>query len=445
MEAKLRKIPYYGAFALLLYMPFHIFLSQWLSTFTGGLSIWKGAKDVCTFALLVVSIALVACYGKKTPKTYWYLAGAGFLYGLLHVVMYLINQDTSKGIAGLATAYNCRLFGYAIIGWSAALLTPELLSVRKLVRAILVISTVVCLLGLLQYVLPKDLMTHFGYSVERGVKPAFFIDDKPDLPRIMSTLRDPNSLAAFLVIPITLIWAYVLTNKVKERFTLLFGLLGVHLLALFLTFSRGGWAGTFVSVVAATMYIKRDLLLAWTKRFGWAMAVAAVMLVAGGYMLRDQYFVQHVIFHSDENTVAEMDSNDLHVSFARQGLEGIADQPLGHGPGTAGIVSIQKPDGGLLTENYFIQIGYEVGLLGLALFLAIWGGLVKHLLQIREVLLANVLVACVGGFVLMGMISHIWTNEAVALLWWLPVGVVIGLPAPQLAPASKVSAKPKHR
>ena len=125
MMAKLRQIPYYGALALLAYMPFHVFLSQWLSTFTGGLDFWKGAKDVVTFVLLIVSVVLVASQSKKTPKAYWYLVIAGGIYGLLHTVLYLFNRDTSLSVAGLATAYNCRLIAYVIIGFSAALLTPE--------------------------------------------------------------------------------------------------------------------------------------------------------------------------------------------------------------------------------------------------------------------------------------------------------------------------------
>lgn len=426
MESKLRKIPYYGALALLAYMPFHIFLSQWLSTFTGGLEVWKGAKDALTFALLLASVGLVALYGRKTPKPYWYLVIGGAVYGLLHVLTFLIHKDTSAQLAGLATAYNCRLFAYAIIGWSAALLVPEKPDYRRIIKLVIGVSTAVCLLGLIQYALPKYVMTHFGYSLERGVRPTFFIDDKPDLPRIMSTVRDPNSLAAFLVVPITLIWAYVITNQNKERYMLLFGLLGVHLLALFLTFSRGGWAGTFISVVAVTAYLKKDLLITWIKRF-WLLMIAGVLLCGVGvYMLRDQYVIQNIVFHSDENTTAELDSNDLHYEFAKTGIKSIVTWPLGHGPGTAGIVSIQKPDGGLLTENYFIQIGYETGIVGLALFVAAWAWISRRLLQ-GGLQLGVIIVAAAIGYVLIGMVSHVWTNEAVATQWWLLAGLAIGV------------------
>lgn len=426
-QAKLRQIPYYGSLALLIYMPFHIFISQWLSTFTGGLGVWKGAKDAVTFMLLLVSVVSVwACANRKQQKLYWVLFLLSTLYFLFHISTYLINKDTSLKIAALATAYNCRLFAYMIIGWSAAILTPEKFKSGKIIKIVLLVSTIVCLIGLLQYILPKDIMTHFGYSLERGARPAFFIDDKPDLPRIMSTIRDPNSLAAFLIIPITLIWAYLLDNKHKERFMLLFGLLGVHLLALFLAFSRAGWAGALLSVAIVTIYLKKSLLKVWAARFGLAIVLSLSVLAFGAYTLRDQYFVQHVIFHSDESTAASMDSNDLHASFVQQGLEALASKPQGHGPGTAGIVSIQKPSGGLLTENYFLQIGYEIGLAGLMLFLAMMIFTQKKLTAFKNSTLATTLAAAFWGFLLISLVSHLWTNEAVAVQWWLLAGMVGG-------------------
>ncbi len=104
----------------------------------------------------------------------------------------------------------------------------------------------------------------------------------------------------------------------------------------------------------------------------WPLLMAGVILLGGlVFLLRDQYVVQNVLIHSDENTTAQLDSNEYHLVLIQQGLQGIKDKPLGHGPGTAGIVSIQNPQGGVLTENYYVQIGYEIGILGMLLFVAI--------------------------------------------------------------------------
>lgn len=412
---------------LLAYMPFHIFWSQWLSTLTSGLSVWKVWKDVLAMLLVVLSVGLVIRYKAYRGTPYMLLVGFSLAYTLLHIVLYLLNKDTSMQIAALATVYNSRLFWYLIIGMSAVLLLPKQLNYHKVLKVLIIVSTVVACLGILQYLLPKDIMTHFGYSLERGARPAFFIDDKPDLPRIMSTIRDPNSLGAFLIMPITILWAYLITNKNKYRWQLIVGLLGIHLLALFLTFSRGATGGAIISLAIVTIYLKKDLLISLIKRF-WPLITALMLIgIIGAYLLRDQYIIQNIIFHSDENTVSELDSNEYHLSFAQKGLEGIADEPLGHGPGTAGIVSIQNSNGGLLTENYFIQIGYEVGLIGLVIFLAVLAFMQKKLFRVQGNLPAA-LWATFWGYIAIAMLFHIWTNEAVAAQWWLLAGLAIGLP-----------------
>src|SRR6185369_4305517 len=116
-----------------------------------------------------------------------------------------------------------------------------------------------------------------------------------------------------------------------------------------------------------------------------------------------------------------LNSNQYHWYFVRRGLDGIAAQPLGHGPGTAVVVSIQNPHGGLLTENYYVQIGYEVGVLGLAVFVAL-NGLVYVWLLRRHDLWTVVLLTSFWGYVLMNMLLHTWSNEAVAAQWWLLAG-----------------------
>lgn len=434
MSEKLRRIPYYGSLGLLIYMPFHIFLAQSLSLMTGGLSVWKVAKDVVG-ALVLLMIVILVWHRHRSTKTFNLFLLLATYYLLLHLLVWALNPHIYKQSALLGTLYNGRLLGYLLIGMGAALLWPKDMNENRVIRIVLMVSTLVCALGVLQYFLPKDILTHLGYSVARGVKPNFFIDDKPDLPRIMSTLRDPNSLGAYLIVPITLL-VYMLVSAAKKRRMLLLGLIGLHGLALLLTFSRSAWLGSVVSVSVLGAYSFRAKLRPLLAKY-WPLLIGTILLVGSLTLtVKNQYVVQNVLVHGDKSTAAKAqhDSNGYHLLFVRRGLEGIADKPLGHGPGTAGIVSIQNPSGGFLTENYYVQIGYEVGILGLLIFLAVHVLLYKELLGKRSAL-ALCLLASFWGYVLCNMLLHTWSNEAVAVQWWLLAGVAMV--------ASKVKSKTK--
>ncbi len=415
-----KRLPTWGVYTLLAYMPFHIFFAQSLSLLTGGLNVWKVAKDVLLAALTLVTIFLV-WQNKRSNKPFTILVSVTAVYGLIHVLVWALNPHIFSDTALLGTVYNVRLLCFAVLGSGAVLLWPKAFLETKLIKYVLVVSTVVCALGILQYFLPKDILTHVGYSLARGVKPAFFIDDKPDLPRIMSTLRDPNSLGAFLILPICLLVQKLQKSKQKM---LVCGLLGLHGLVLFLTFSRGAWVGSIIAVLSVYLLYRYKAKLTQHKRPMLAVMITLLIIGVFGYTFRNQYVVQNIVLHSDKSTTASQDSNELHVSLAENGLRGIVHKPLGHGPGTAGIVSIHNPNGGTLTENYYIQIGYEVGILGLIMFVTT--SIIIYLkLQKRRTSLSICLMASFIAYGVMGLVMHIWANEAVAAQWWLLAGAVI--------------------
>jgi hypothetical protein len=414
--------PSFAVLALLSYMPFHIFLSQSLSTITGGLSAWKVAKDVFLGLAVLLTLFLV-WKQKKATRVFNVLAATAFLYSVVHLFVWLLNPEIYKQTAILGTVYNTRVIWFAVLGAGAVLLAPKCITESRITKLVIAVGTIVAFLGLLQYYLPKDLLTHFGYSIERGVKPAFFIDDKPDLPRIMSTLRDPNSLGAYLIIPICLTISLFFKNQ--KRRMVLGGMLLIQFLTLFLTFSRGGWVGMVVAIGVLTLLQFRSWIRKHWLPILLAIVTTTVVLGIFSYIHRDQYVVQNIILHSDETTKAEEDSNELHWRLAKEGAIAIAGHPYGFGPGTAGIVSIQNPGGGVLTENYFIQIAYEVSFVGLAIFVGIWGYLIYRIQKNRGTL-ATTLLASAAAYAVLGLLMHIWTNESVAAQWWLLAGVVVG-------------------
>lgn len=419
---RILRLPLYGAIGLLVYMPFHVFLSQWLSTYTSGLDYWKVGKDVFLLTAVLLTVVIVVASRGFKDRLFWVFTAGSLVYFAIHLLVWTANPAVNDPAALLATAYNCRLLAYAILGWGAVLAYPGQIPIRKIFKIAIAVSTVIAILGIIQFLLPKDVMTHFGYSLERGVKPAFFIDDKNDLPRIMSTIRDPNSLGAYLILPITAL--AVAWFKLGRARILIGGLLLLHGWALLLTFSRSAWLGAAVSVLLAVAWVYREKVLEFAKKYGVFIAAGLLTLLIGVFLLRDQYFVQNVVFHSDENTRLK-DSNALHLDFARVAAQGIADQPFGHGPGTAGLVSIQT-ENVVLTENYILQIGYEVGLQGLILFMALTIFICWLLYRGKNVY-GKILITSLAGITICALLLHTWSNEAVAAQWWLLAGVAVAL------------------
>jgi O-Antigen ligase len=411
-----------ASLAVFAYMPFHIFVSQWLSTFTGGLDVWKIAKDAVT-AGLVLAIVGVVFYRRLYTKTFLILLVLAIIYLALHgLLFFLTDQPTETGLLG--TTYNNRLLWFVLIGYGLALLFPDGSLQKRFAKVLIGVGLLVALIGFLQWILPKDIMTHFGYSIERGVKPNFFIDDKPDLPRVFSTLRDPNSLGAFLILPSTILIIRLVQKWQTPQRTMLIGMQALIGLVEILTFSRSGLIGMLLAHAVVISYLFRKSIVVLLRRFAIPLILLLVILFGLGFWLRDNYIVQNVIFHADENT-QQTGSTDLHFIQIQKGIDGVEEHPEGQGPGTAGLVSTKLPNG-LLTENYFLQVAYEVGVVGLLIFLAFLGYVVRGLWRNRENTIALALLGSFVGLVFMNMLLHTWSNEAVACSWFLLAGLCAG-------------------
>lgn len=431
MKRRAGRLGLYIFFALLAYAPLHIFLSTWLGTTFGQLELAKIFKDIVLpigFAATLFATWDVAWFKQFVQQPLIRLIG---LYALLTVSFALI-LSTSQRAEILGVVYNLRfllIFVYA--GLLLRLYKFEYLRSRAL-QIVLGAGIVVAAFGVVQYtVLPDDALTHVGYSRENGVLPAFHIDDKPDLERVMSTIRDPNTLGSYLIIIIPLLMAGLFATKRSETRQILIGGILLAGLAMLFSFSRSGWVGIVVSMLTFTIvYFAGRYNIGQFVREHRKWLVIGTLIIAllgvGFFAARDSYFVQNVILHSDESTTLE-DPNELRIRFWQESLTAAVQNPLGHGPGTAGLASIQS-DHVILNENYYFQILHEVGLVGLVLFLAILAFVGTKLYQIyrrTHDMYALGLFAAFVGLLATNFLVHIWSNEAVAFTFWALAGLYI--------------------
>lgn len=432
MTEKIANITKYASLyiflGLLAYMPLHILLSTWIGTSFHILDFMKVFKDgvLVVGFLLALSVSWRHLWFRTLlkDKLLWLIVA----YAGLTILLALV-KPTDQDAEILGVVYNTRFLLFFLYAGLLVHLFPNKKLRCMAIKTVLVSGAIVVIFGILQYlVIPNNALTHVGYSRANGVLPAFFIDEKPDLERAMSTLRDPNSLGSYLII-IGMVAAGIMFATKKRQREIQMGIyILLTLFCLWFTFSRSALLGFMLASVIFIFLSENRLMHVIRKHRKPILivtAVGAVILLSSLFVARNTYLVRNVIMHSDQSTVLE-DPNHLRVRFWQESVVAITLQPEGSGPGTAGLASIKNnKQGTVLNEDYYLQIGEEVGVLGLVLFLAILVVVARRLYWHKDSEIAVALLASFIGLAFTNLLVHIWSNEAVAYTWWGLAGLLL--------------------
>ncbi len=396
--------------AILIIMPFHAFLVVLAGSRFGHEQLFQAWKEIVLVLMGVMSIALYPRTKKLLDKPLNLVVGA---FILLTLIVSLIQRPIDSAFwFGIKTD-----FEFLII-FVLAQLIAETIPEPTVQKIVLATGTLVALFGVLQvYFLPIDFLKHFGYG-PLTVQPFSFVDAATLSPRIQSTLGGANQLGSFLILPIA-----ILTQQLLKRQWLALVPLAVILIALLHTFSRSAWlgAGLAILIVILLSATRRRLLATIT-------ALAGIILLSGlivAALINRQPLLKHYIFHADYLAQARNSDTD-HLAAQKEALVIVAHQPWGGGLGTAGPASLRSSSP-IITENYYLQLAIETGLIGAGLFIALclWLGLELFRRQ-KQSDLARPLLAALAGVSLVNLFLHGWADSSTALVFWSSAGLVIG-------------------
>ena len=404
---------------IMVLLPFDELLSVWAASRFNHLDLFHVWKEILITVLAFPTVWLAWRHGllKKTFLKSW-LFLLIVAYVLLHLVLgfwALHDGQVDRTALIYALVINLRFFGFFLVCLLLSATSPLL---RRYWHYILLIPAGgVVLFGLVQkFILPTDFLKHFGYS-PKTIPTYQTVDSNIDYRRVQSSLRGANPLGAYLAF---IIPGFVL-GLARRRVAQVLVLTG-SLIVLFYTYSRSAWVGLAISLV----------ILGWLmlKKINgtWALTVVAVLAAGsvGVYSLRSNHTVQDVLLHTSVSSTSPQSSNAQRSSAIKNGLRDVVHQPLGRGPGTAGPASFRNNHPARIAEDYYLQIGQEVGVLGLAIFLTINAVVARRLLAQREELLAKILLASLAGICFINLVSHAWTDDTLSLLWWGLAGVSLG-------------------
>jgi len=344
------------------------------------------------------------------------LAGIGFTVDAvaLFLLARLVGFDTRQALIAILVLLGLVVAG-AVIAVAQALLTPHLLGLSAL-------------------------RGRFG-----------------ELYRLAAFFGDPNVFAAFLsaAVPFALFGIKGLRTKRGRRVALAVAFLLV--LALWLSFSRGGWLGAVGGFAIAALLVDRRPIPIAALVVAVALVVALVMprnLVCPACEKRPDLVGSTI---GRIGTVGG--GEDLRVLFIVNGLPILADHPaLGVGPGRYGGAAADnygtpvyaaygtdklfKNPSQRTVDDFWLHLAVEAGLLGLIAYLGTVGAALLPILRAarsaawgRRVALAGIGGAVIG-LAINALTTMLLEANSVAFLFWFLLGIGSQLAAsPEAAPA----------
>jgi hypothetical protein len=369
-------------------------------------SVHAGATERVSFLfqiipelLLLVGLA-ASLLLKKIPRSRsWLITLSLALFGWGMITAFYHPNDLGQGWVGIRHDY-IGLFALLLI-W---LDPPGKEASGRLIRLIEGGLWFLVGVAIVEFFWGPSLMQALGYEGHAIGK----------IAQVHSFTPAPIQLGSLLLV----LAALVLRERRRYELVLL-GLVGVML---GLTYGRSAWIGATVMGGGLFFY---NL---WKRRLDWRPIILGVGLVAGLLLgvARYQGNFADVLWHGQ--------STEQHEAASSQALKGYTTGELifGGGIGTAGPASF-RTDNPKIAESWYLQLIQEIGIVGLAIYLALFGLTLALLWRSGE----QVLTWLGIGLLANAAFLHIWADNAyLNIIWWMVVGLVSLSPATAKKPVS---------
>lgn len=348
---------------------------------------------ICTALSLFLKVAINKNFKLKYFKTNAWVLVFALVIGICAVTS--ISLEESRNIALLMIAF--------VLSYFVVINTIENEKQFKFILYIFSIAAVItAFYGLYQYMF-GDLYSQAWLDKE------MFEDIKM---RVYSTFENPNVYGEYLILAIPIIAGLLWTEKgiFKKLFWL--GSLGVTMLALALTFSRGCWLGIILAIGLLAIMIDRRFIL---------LGIVALLFLP--FVLPESIINRFL-------SIGNMgDSSTSYRVYIWMGtLAMLADywfSGIGLGITSFNTIypiysynDISAPH----SHNLYLQLVVEFGIVGLIVFLGMLYNFYKEtIISIckKKNILTSSLIAGVSGFMLQSMFDHTWYNYRVVLIFWI--------------------------
>ncbi len=362
--------------ALFVLMPFHAFFVTVSAHFIGHKTLISAWKEII---IVLLSISALV-YWFKNKSLYKFDAINTLALGIVGLSLLIsIANLTHQGafLVGLKTnIFPLLLFAIAQIFSSG-------FDNKKLRYLLFIPAAIVTVLAIIQpYVFHPSLLLRIGYGPEGAsgtILAGQYIESAATTVRAFATLGGPNQLGTYLLIPALIAFGYFIFEK-KWTYLCLATLFS---LGVYVTYSRSALIGLIFGIaVLIALRLPSKLRLATFASLAVVLAGLLFLLLSPNQCTFVNALPKPLI-HGSCDTGLLSGSDKQRVESQRRGVATITQQPFGYGLGSAGPASFYsaKP---LITENWYLQLAIETGILGLLLYLAYFTLLGREYYQMRS-------------------------------------------------------------
>ncbi len=341
----------------------------------------------------------------------------GWVPGL--VALLGLGAASAVVVGGLQAVIGLRLtFFYAMVAWAAWRCPLNRTERDRLVTILLGTAFVAAVVGLGQQVLGPAALASLGYEYDTHIRTA------GGVLRSMGTFQQSFGLGFYLMVVLLVAVPVVLAEPQRLRTRLFLLAVPVYALGLTASLVRAAWTGLAVGLVYLG-YRRFPALLVLLPLAAVALVVAPADVGAAATSTKSW----------GQRTVAWGEN-----------LDQVVEHPLGVGIGSSGS-AVSKASGGgddqgFVPDNYYVKTVFDLGVVGLWLFvlllLAVFTSLkcITKLLAGADAGLAMGVTAMVVAVAVASTTATYFEMFPMDLLFWLLVGVVESMRRTALAPPS---------
>jgi hypothetical protein len=318
---------------------------------------------------VVAGIAIAAVLRLRRPST---LPRVDQLLGtvLLGIIVLRMVTDMSGGADPLPVLYGARQLGeFLVLFLAVSILRPSPAWFLQTAKPLAVVVAVAALIAAVEPSLGAGFYDHVYHRSGELLHHSYLVDLGDELRfRAAGTFIAPNEFGLAMVILGAAVIAPLIGLPGRVRwasFTVIL-LAGVGLL---LSFSRSAWVGVTIAVIVVGLLLRRSLREAWATREylhltpRTLLGIAFAVLTAGALLF--------VSIGGTQLLVGTVSGNEASAAGRGASLAGGLREAMEHagglGLGTAGPTAYEFSRNAVLTENWYLVYGVQLGLVPMAL------------------------------------------------------------------------------